>query len=307
MDRLSLYRMFVLIAETGSFADAAEAMGTSSSDLLEAVERLERQLGTQLFTGSSRKLRLTTAGARLFADLRPTSTHYDPLEGHPPSFSARAAGQLIVAAPNTVASKIIIPNIHRLLASNPKLDLSIRSSGRWGGVSNRQFDCAILIGHVPQTSLEVVRAGSLDVLNCASPKYLLERGVPEHPEDLRKNHRAVGLSSRSLPIEVWQYVDPVGRPVVVDVPSSLVVNSLGNYIKCAVEGLGLIQAPRTDVQPLIDKGFLVEFMPRFRRAPAPLSFLHARDIKPSSNVLVFIGWISRILKENKFLRNERLQ
>lgn len=55
---------FLAVAEAGSITAAAEALGSSKSQLSKQLSRLERELGVQLLYRSTRRLTLTEAGAR---------------------------------------------------------------------------------------------------------------------------------------------------------------------------------------------------------------------------------------------------
>ena len=57
---------FVEVVRRGSFADAARHLGVSSSHVSRLVSRLETQLGTQLLYRTTRRLKLTDAGAVYF-------------------------------------------------------------------------------------------------------------------------------------------------------------------------------------------------------------------------------------------------
>ena len=56
MQRLECERMFAAVMETGSFAEAARRLGTSSGQASKLVSRLEADLGVRLLNRTTRAL-----------------------------------------------------------------------------------------------------------------------------------------------------------------------------------------------------------------------------------------------------------
>src|SRR3569832_1345483 len=63
MDKLSAMKVFVRVAEAGSFAAVATQLGLARSVVTRQVAALESSLGTKLIARSTRRLALTSAGA----------------------------------------------------------------------------------------------------------------------------------------------------------------------------------------------------------------------------------------------------
>src|SRR5437660_850031 len=63
------------VAEHGSFARAAKALGTSASFLTRKIGMVERSLGVKLFDRSTRKVVLTTAGNLLLPEIQTSLRH----------------------------------------------------------------------------------------------------------------------------------------------------------------------------------------------------------------------------------------
>jgi len=62
MDRLDAMRLFVRVAELGSFAAAAKQYGVARSVVTRQVAALEGRLGAKLMVRSTRSLSMTSAG-----------------------------------------------------------------------------------------------------------------------------------------------------------------------------------------------------------------------------------------------------
>ena len=64
MDKLDMMRIFVRIAEEGSFTGAASRLNIQTANASRAVSQLESHLRTRLLNRSTRRIALTEAGQR---------------------------------------------------------------------------------------------------------------------------------------------------------------------------------------------------------------------------------------------------
>src|SRR6266480_6018835 len=63
--------VFVAVADAKGFRAAGERLGVSASAVSQALRKLEEQLGVVLVQRTTRSVRLTEAGERLYASVRP--------------------------------------------------------------------------------------------------------------------------------------------------------------------------------------------------------------------------------------------
>src|SRR3979490_2992890 len=77
MDTLEALRLYVTIAETGSFSAAARQVSVSTSTVTVALQQLEEQARVSLITRSTRRLSFTFEGRRFLADARKLLADWD--------------------------------------------------------------------------------------------------------------------------------------------------------------------------------------------------------------------------------------
>ena len=70
-DELDGMATFVAVAETRGFRAAGERLGVSHSAVSQTLRRLEERLGIALVQSTTRRVRLSDAGERLYASVRP--------------------------------------------------------------------------------------------------------------------------------------------------------------------------------------------------------------------------------------------
>lgn len=125
--RLNLQQLwaFVTLADTGSFGDAAEALGVSQPALSRTIQQIERRLGTRLFDRDTRKLRLTPAGERLEPLARRLIREYQSTFSEFDDFVAGRQGVVRIAALPSVAAMLLPATIVRFRERQPDVRVHI--------------------------------------------------------------------------------------------------------------------------------------------------------------------------------------
>lgn len=296
MDKLDQYRIFVQVAEMGSFIKAAHALDVPRASVSAAVQQLESAMGTRLLHRTTRQVRLTADGVQLLERVRLFLCDAEDIEQLFHAGQRRISGRLNVDVPSRIARRLIAPALPGFLRRYPGLQLALGSTDRAIDLVHEGVDCAVRIGALHDSSLVARPLGHIALINCASPGYLREHGVPAGPDDLLQGHLSVGYASPSTGRELpWDYVVS-GQERLVAVPSRVIVNNAESYIACCVAGMGLIQIPRFDVQHLLDRGELVEVMPGFRAAPMQVSLVYPNRRQRSHRLNAFIEWFEALVR-----------
>ncbi|MCB2253141.1 LysR family transcriptional regulator [Pseudomonas chlororaphis] len=295
MDKLEQYRVFIQVAEMGSFIKAAHALELPRATVSAAVQQLETALATRLLHRTTRQVQLTADGAILLERARLLLSDAVELEQLFHTRQQDVFGRLNIDVPSRIARRLIAPALPRLFARYPGLKLALGSTDRAIDLVQEGVDCAIRVGALRDSSLIVRRLGHLALINCASPAYLAEHGEPQTPGDLADGHWMVGYGAPSTGREQpWEYRAD-GRELELGLPSRVIVNNAENYIACCRAGLGLMQIPRFDVQYLLERGELVEVLPDYRPAPMAISALYPNRNHRSRRLNAFVEWFETLL------------
>lgn len=296
MDKLDQYRVFTQVAEMGSFIKAAHALELPRASVSAAIQQLESNMGTRLLHRTTRQVRLTADGAQLLERVRLFLANAEDLDQLFHSSQRQISGRLNVDVPSRIARRLVAPALPCLLRRYPRLQLALGSTDRAIDLVHEGVDCAVRIGTLSDSSLVVRPLGQIALINCASPTYLHEYGVPTSPDDLSQGHWSVGYASASTGRELpWEYL-ATGNERLIAVPSRVIVNNAESYIACCSSGIGLIQIPRFDVQNLLDRGKLVEVMPEFRAAPMQVSLVYPHRRQRSRRLNAFVEWFEALMR-----------
>ncbi len=173
MDRLDSMRVFLRVAETGSFTKAADLLDMPRATVSAAVQQLEAQLGSRLLHRTTRQVQLTHDGSVVLERCRHLLEDMEELESlfHDGS---RASGRLKVDVPSRVARLLIAPALPEFFRQHPDIELELGSSDRSVDLVQEGVDCVLRVGQLGNSSLVARRLGEMQLINCASPAYLEE-------------------------------------------------------------------------------------------------------------------------------------
>lgn len=145
---LAQLRLFVAVADEGSFSGAAESLGLSQSTLSEGVRALEKSLGQSLLLRGRAGVSLTPAGQAALGHARDALIAVQDLKLAADPAQAYA-GKLVVATYRSLGQQILAPALALLRESHPELHVTIldASSDGHGGaelVRRAQADLALI-------------------------------------------------------------------------------------------------------------------------------------------------------------------
>lgn len=183
-------RLFISVAQTGSFSAAGRQLGLSPASVSRHINNLEDVLGVRLISRTSRSLSLTEAGqlyqqrmTRLLSDLEDTRNLVAQLHVNP-------RGTLRVHARLSIGTKIIAPSLPAFLEKYPDLRIDLWLSDGNVDLVENDVDISIRVGQQDDSSLISRKIARSPRLICATPAYFEKHGVPQKPKDLL-NHNCL--------------------------------------------------------------------------------------------------------------------
>lgn len=261
MDRYLEMQTFVAVVDAGSFAGAADALGTSRAAVSRHVGQLEARVDVRLLHRTTRRLSLTEEGEVFYARCRELLADLEEAESEISSRSGAVGGLLRVNVPVTFGIRHLAPLWGPFRNRHPKVRLDITHSDRLVDLVEEGYDLAIRIAELPSSTLISRRLAATRVVPCASPEYLAEHGTPRHPAEIA-NHAVIGYSYQATGDE-WRFDGPDG-PVSVKTQPCIRANSGDVCRAVALAHQGIVMQPTFLVGEDLAAGRLEELLPEYR-------------------------------------------
>ena len=228
-------RTFIEVTDTGGLSPAARRLGVSKSIVSRRIFRLEEALGVQLLARTTRGARLTESGL-IFREhaCRICSEMDIALENILPTGELR--GCLRIAAPLSLGATHFSPVFAELARKHPRLQVHASYGDRFVDVVAEGFDCAVRVGHLPDSNLVARRVASMHAKLVASPDYIRRHGTPETPDELVLHE--VLLQG----IETWRLMDGP-RVITVRPQGRFKADNAVALATAVVAGLGIAKLP----------------------------------------------------------------
>jgi DNA-binding transcriptional LysR family regulator len=122
-------RYFLAIVDHGSVHRAAQELYVAQPSVSQALRALERDLGTELFHRTGRKLVLTPAGERLIDPAREVLRGVELARATVEAVNGLRAGRLVIVSMPSQAVSPLAPMVSRFRAAFPMVEVAVRAAG----------------------------------------------------------------------------------------------------------------------------------------------------------------------------------
>ena len=246
--------VFCFVARTKSFSKAAKQLGISRSLVSKRVSRLEDRLETRLIHRSTRSMSLTEAGELLFRRYSEITDRLDRAEREVSDLHRTHSGLIRLAAP-TVCSYIGMPLISKLHQQYPNIEVHLTVVDDEVDVIESGYDAALHIGPLKDSNLICRKITTARLSVCGSPGYLLKRGVPTTPNDL-KRHNCLSMIPQAGDDKAWLFREPGSKAFSVSVSGDFQANNEVILLRACLAGMGVCQLPRVLIEEHLESGEL---------------------------------------------------
>lgn len=254
MDRLAGMAVFAKVAETKSFSEAARRLGVSKSAVSKHITRLERDLKARLINRTTRRLSLTEVGTAFYEHCSRMVAEAEAADLVVSRLHATPSGVLKLTVPAAFGHLQVAPAISELLTRFPEMAVQIVMNDRPVDLAEEGFDVAIRLTERPPPNVVARKLTTVTWVICAAPDYLVRRGTPRTPQELR-DHNCLFYSFLESSIE-WRFRSDLGD-AKVRAAGNFTANNSEALREAAVRGLGVALLPTFTVAGDLRAGRLV--------------------------------------------------
>ena len=282
MDRLEAMSLLVEVAKAGSLSAAGRRLNMPLATVSRKISDLEVHLGSRIFTRTTRRIDLTDAGRGYIAAASRILEDVAEAERTVAGEYSAPKGELVVTAPAVFGRMHVLPVALEFLKSYPDVDLHLILTDSALNLIDEHIDMAVRIGPLPDSDLIAARIGTLRQVACASPEYLVRKGVPRILSDLSA-HDGIAFEGLNAP-KGWTL-----KP-------RLTVNSAEAAVTAAMAGLGITRVLSYQMTEARRSGSLDIVMEAFEPQPWPVHLVHVRQGRVPLKVRAFSDWAAPRLR-----------
>ncbi|WP_236060856.1 LysR family transcriptional regulator [Paraburkholderia domus] len=263
MNQLQAMRVFLKVAENGSFGRAAASLDISNAVVTRYVALLETHLDTRLVNRTTRSLSLTEAGLAYADGCRQLLEQLEAMES---SVSQRAndpSGTLKLMAVASFSLFGLTPLLERYRLQCPRVKLSVTLLHRPVDLIEQGFDVGIVVpGQVRGGTLIKRALFKVRSVAVATPAYLAARGMPAAPAQLAAH--PLLAPSTNVHSAQWCFVDTNGIEETANMEAIYAVNNAVMLRQAALADMGITILPENHVSADLMSGALVQVLPDYR-------------------------------------------
>lgn len=295
MQDLESIAVFVTVAKSGNFSEAARELGVSPSAVSKRIARLETRLGVSLLSRTTRKVELTEAGQEYFERCSDGLTAIAAADDVVARIGEMPQGMLRVRVPQAFGRLHVAPHIPAFLAQHQQISLDLRFGRFSGEHTAERIDVFIASSDPPDVNLAVKKLTRITRVTCAAPSYIARAGKPDSVRDL-SNHNCLMFSGSNTVENEWVLR---GRGTIqrVRVAGRFRTNDAETMHSAVLSGLGIAHMPTFLVGPDLSSGRLVPiFQDANNSQSASMNVYFPRAKNSLPKIRVFVDFLVALFK-----------
>lgn len=297
MGELEALRVFLAVAEQGSFTGAAHELGMTPATVTRTVAALEGRLGVQLLLRTTRQVSLTAAGAVYAARVAPLAQGLARVAEETREAQGITSGLIRISAPMSLGLKVMPPVLSQFAALYPHTHVALNLSDGFVDIVEGDFDLAIRISGPPTDKSTIWRKiCKVPRVLVAAPAYLTARSTPLTPEDLVEfSCLSYGEEARE---EAWELSKGASHRNH-KAQGGFSANNGDLLAQLVLNGEGIARLPRFIVEADLAAGKLIEVLPDWSSSDIWLTLYYPPYEKLPLRVATFSDFFELYVNETR--------
>jgi len=283
----------VSLSSAGSLSGAARELGITTSAVSKRLSIIEARIGVPLVNRTTRRMSLTPEGEVLLEHARRILGEIADLDQLLTTSKGTPKGQLRVNATLGFGRLHVAPVISKYVLRYPEVDVQLQLSVDPPALTDDQFDVCIRFGAPADARVIARRLASNRRLLCASPKYLVARGEPKSPSELRR-HNCISIRQGDEAYGLWRLFSGRGSErdaEAVKVRGNLATNDGEIAVNWALDGHGILMRAEWDIERYLKSGRLVQVLPSYRTPDADIYAVYPQRHQLSARIRTFVEFL----------------
>lgn len=292
-NNLSLYHIFLSVANHGNITKAAEELFISQPAISKAIQKLEENLGVPLFIRSTRGVKLTYEGTLLYEEVSKAFHSIRIGEEQIKQSKDLGIGHLTIGVSTTLCKYVLLPYLKKYIENYPHVRVSIACQSTHETLKlldSGKIDIGLVGRPTDLRSMEFHTLKRIEDIFVATSTY--QSNLKMHADYKEENP----LESATLMLLdkeniTRQYVDDYLHSSILN-PSNLIeVTSMDLLIEFAKISLGIACVIKDFVQKELATGELIEFHTPINIPKREIGFIYKSNALKTLSVRNFISFM----------------
>lgn len=292
-NNLSLYSVFLTVAQSGSILGASEKLFISQPAISKSIRKLEENLGAGLFSRSSKGVELTEDGRILYDQIHNAFQLIQDGEEHILERSRLGVGRVKIGVSNTLCKYVLLPFLSEYTRLNPHVSISIECQSS-GDTLKMLLGNHIDIGLIarPNTAhpLHYDDIGQITDTFVATPTYINNMMARSETATLRENKANIMMLNKENITR--QYVEQYLPKDSYEENNLIETDSMDLLIEFAKTGIGIGCVIKEFVMEELHKKTLIEYNEGLTTIPKrSVCLAHSSNRTPSLHTQDFLDYV----------------
>jgi len=239
---LNALKIFVKVVENDGFTAASKQLNMAKSKISRIITKLESDLGNRLLERTTRQIRLTEAGALLLDYAKRIIEEAELAESALEAMHEQVKGQLRISASLSIGQILLGHHLHTFHQSYPDVHIDLVLSNRRVDLIEENFDLAIRIGRLNDSSLVAKRLGVTRTGFYASDQFLSAHTRPKSLKDL--SSLPMLCMSQATNNNHLNINNQNGQKEKIKLNKTIQVNDFNTIKNLALTGIGIAMLPQ---------------------------------------------------------------